>query len=109
MRRLGKAKVETLVAEMQQAANPENWENWHKQHCMDVTLELPLGEVMNPRISGFVWAWKKQGKIKMGRIQKRDRFNAQGLEGKAIVRTTLVTALLVCRELPPYRCRIFLL
>jgi hypothetical protein len=58
---------------------------------------------MNPHIAGFVWAWAMLGSITTAAIQPEDRFIAQGLEGKVRVRTTLSTALLVYRALPPYR------
>jgi len=65
-------------------------------------LEFPLGELTNPRITGFLWAWQ-QGQLTTARITASDRFNANGLEGKCVVKTLLSTALLAARELPPYR------
>ena len=66
-------------------------------------LEFPLGELTNPRITGFLWAWQMQGQLTTARITASDRFNANGLEGKCVVSTLLSTALLAARELPPYR------
>lgn len=66
-------------------------------------LEFPLGEITNPKISRFVLIWQSQGVIQIGRIGPRDRFDAQGLEGKCIIPTTLLLALLAARELPSYR------
>jgi hypothetical protein len=70
-------------------------------------LEFPLGELTNPRITGFLWAWHMQGKLKTARIAASDRFNANGLEGKCVVPTLLSTALLAARELPSYRRAVY--
>ena len=42
-------------------------------------------------------------------ITQRDRFDAQGIEGKAVVETQLVTALLVARDLPAHRVAVYAL
>ena len=61
-------------------------------------LEFPLGELMNRRIRGFIWAWQMQAGLRTARIQKGDRFNAQGLEGKCVVQTVFSTALLAASD-----------
>jgi hypothetical protein len=70
-------------------------------------LEFPLGELTNPRIAGFLWAWHLQGRLNTASIAASDRFNAHGLEGKCVVPTQLSTALLAARELPPYRRAVY--
>ena len=92
-------------------------EQVYQQHCpvpgevlaryhQPARLEFPLGELTNPRIAGFLWAWQRQSQLTTARITASDRFNANGLEGKCIVKTLLSTALLAARELPPYRRRV---
>jgi hypothetical protein len=71
-------------------------------------LEFPLGELTNPRLTGFLWAWCLQGRLQTTSIAAPDRFNAHGLEGKCVVSTQLSTALLAARELPPYRRAVYI-
>ena len=78
------------------------WSYYHQE----AQLEFPLGELSNPNIAGFVWAWKMQARIETTEIAKDDRFNANGLEGKIIIRTTLSTALIAAGELPEHRSAI---
>ena len=104
--------IEKLDAEMQDhciCGKPELWEKWTNTKGSElVTLEFPLGELTNPRISGFLWAWKMQGKLKTRAIEPGDKFSAQGLEGKARIRhITLTSALLAYRELPAHRRHIW--
>jgi hypothetical protein len=70
-------------------------------------LELPLGVLLNERIRGFAWAWATDGAVQTDGITAGDRFDAQGLEGKAVVEVSLVTALLVARDLPPHRVAVY--
>lgn len=70
-------------------------------------LELPLGELLNQRIRGFAWAWAADGAVQTDAITTGDRFDAQGLEGKAVVEVSLVTALLVAREVPRHRVAVY--
>jgi len=70
-------------------------------------LELPLGELLNERIRGFAWAWATDGAVHTDGITTGDRFDAQGLEGKAVVEVSLVTALLVARDLPRHRVAVY--
>ncbi len=71
-------------------------------------LEFPLGELTNPRIAGFLWAWHLQGQLETMSIAETDRFNANGLEGKGGVKVLLSTALLAARELPPHRRAVYI-
>ena len=112
MARLAHWEVERMLGQMQAAARPGQdwagrWGKWQGAYGDRMAwVEFPLGELMNPAIAGFVWAWAMQKRLVVGSIQEGDQFNAQGLEGKVRVRTTLSTALLVYRDLPPYRCQV---
>jgi hypothetical protein len=66
-------------------------------------LHIPLGELTNDAIAGFLIAWKMRGAIVTSGIDGWERFNAQGLEGKAIVKTHLTSALIACIDIPDNR------
>jgi len=114
MAKLAHWEVARMISQMQAAARPgpdwaKRWGKWQDTYGDRMAqVEFPLGELMNPNIAGFAWAWALQRRLVIGDIEESDQFNAQGLEGKACVRTTLSTALLVYRELPPYRCQVLL-
>ena len=114
MVKLARWEVERMLGQMQAAARPgsdwaERWGRWQEAFGDRIAwVEFPLGELMNPAIAGFAWAWAMQKRLIAGPIQAGDQFNAQGLEGKVRVHTTLSTALLVYRDLPPYRCQVLL-
>jgi len=105
---MGKSEIALALAAMNIACqNPQAWDRWQTEHNKrDVILEFPLGELMNPAIAGFVWAWKMQGRIEVCAIPADAHFNAQGLEGMARVHTDLCVALMVWRDLPAHRCNI---
>jgi hypothetical protein len=112
-RRLTRRESERLLVRMQLAARPgpgwaQSWDAWERQ-CgqRECRVEFPLGELTNTAIAGFAWAWAVSRRLTTHAIQGGDRFDVQCLEGKARVITTLTTALLVYRELPPYRCQIW--
>lgn len=71
-------------------------------------LEFPLGEVTNRALAGFLFVWYHQNKIKIQPITQKDRFDAQGLEGKCVVETTLWTALVAADALPQYRRAVYM-
>jgi len=104
MKRLSKKQVQDLISEMQQAAIGPDWEAWHTANVSrQALLEFPMGELWNPDILGFLWAWKLQGKLISKPIAKSDRFATNGLEGKISVQMCLTIALLAWRELPEHR------
>jgi len=70
-------------------------------------LEFPLGELLNERIRGFAWARATDDAVQTDGITRDDRFDVQGLEGKAVVEVSLVTALLVARDLPKHRVAVY--
>ena len=108
MKTLSDRETKLLIVEMETLCNPITWDIWFNEKDGDrlATVEFPLGEIMNPRIEGFIWAWKMKGLLAPRDIESKDRFNAQGLEGKIVINTTLTTALLVYRDLPDHRCQI---
>lgn len=110
MKRLSTKTIERLDAEMAGACvcgNLPLWSAWcDSMGDRDAVIEMPTGELMNERIAGFAWAWASKGRIEDAPIEKGDRFNAQGLEGKVRIRTTLTVALLTYREVSPHRIQI---
>lgn len=108
MNQIPRKDIKQLVTELEEASqNPEQWEQWHTKTDKLVTLHMPLGELLNPAIRGYIWVWDHQRKITTAPIDKRDRFAAQGIEGKAIIHdVSLVTALLIASWVGPYRIAI---
>ena len=109
MKRLTDTRVTQLLAHMETLlAHPATSDEWYAQydHGQGARIEFPSGEIMNPAIAGFVWAWGMQKRVESQRIETGDRFNANGLEGKVSIDTTLTTALLVYRALPKHRAQI---
>jgi len=113
MKRLSNKEIDRLIEEMEKAASngdtPE-WQKWHKEHSnIGVVLEFPGGEITNPNIAGFMWAWARKNKVYPCAIEKSDRFSANGLEGKVQIATDLGIALIAYRELPEHRRQIKML
>lgn len=104
MKRLVEAELVVLLRQMERvyawpgpAQEPAGW-------AVPARLEFPLGELFNPGLAGYLWAWRMTGRLRILPIGRADRFNAQGLEGKCRVEpVNLTTALLAARELPPFR------
>lgn len=105
MRRLAVKQVQALHDEMTAAAQNgrEAFERWLDEHDRPAILEFPGGELFCSGIRGFLWAWRLKNALSVGRLQKGDRFDANGLEGKISVETTLATALLAWANLPRHR------
>ncbi len=113
MKRLTRAEIETMLKERDDAitasfaGNPNAWQPVSDRNATTpARIEIPLGELTNANIRGFVWAWSMTHKVQMEELKSSDAFNANGLEGKATIPTDLGIALLVWQELPPYRCNI---
>ena len=110
MKKLSHKKAQALVNAMSEASvgGPKTFDPFYADNGLSgrAWVEFPLGELTNRNIAGFVGVWASKGLIKDYPIDKTDRFNAQGLEGKIRIATTLATALLVYRELPPNRCQL---
>ena len=63
---------------------------------INCTLEFPLGEVASTKTGGFIWAWNLQNRLdNVQPIEKPDRFNAQGLEGKIVIENLPITTALL--------------
>jgi len=106
---ISKEEIGKMLEEIQKASmsGVETWEPvWEKYINQKALIEFPLGEFMNTTIQGYIAGWNLYKKIQTKPITEKDKFNAQGLEGKASVPVNLFTALLVWRELPEYRRQI---
>lgn len=71
---------------------------------MKVTLRLPLGEIANERfllVAAMLGIDLRAGRT--GPITKRDRFNAQGLEGAIEFDMEESQAQILIKGLSPYR------
>src|SRR3990167_1050039 len=93
--RLDEKRLEQAIKEMEYNLAMENYarcaDTWQGAWgTRDAILEMPLGELTNEGIAGFVWAWNAKHMIKTADIDKHDRFNAQGLEGKVIIETIML-------------------
>jgi hypothetical protein len=74
----------------------------------EVRLDLPLGELANPRIAGLVLVWRLQGLPMIpGEITDQHQFNAQGLEGAVSIPMPLSMALLVATMVELNRMDVF--
>ena len=74
-------------------------------------VEFPLGEMCtgDPIVEGYILGWKLSGQtFPVKEIEKKDQFNAQGLEGKVVVeKIDFLHACLFWEKLPKYRCNIY--
>jgi len=114
MKRLSPAQLKIEIAEMIQAADIHRgnsnyiWDKWYTDKgCQSARIEFPIGELTTSTIAGFVWAWNMKGIVQLSKITSSDRFDAQGLEGKAMIDTDYATALLAAHELPEYRRAVY--
>lgn len=112
MEKLTDKEAIKLITRLEKLASkgdtPEFQNFWNKLNNTNARIEFPLGEITNPKIGGYIWAWKLKNNIRVIPITSKDRYNAQGLEGKAYVETNLVAALLAYRELPCHRRQLFI-
>ena len=102
MTRIPDKEVEQMIRNIEEDFDKYYW-GYRKQKAL---IEFPLGELMNPNIRGYIWAWHMKGIIKTGRITEKDIFKAHGIEGKASIPVDLFTALLAYKELPRFRRQI---
>jgi len=116
MKRLTAPELQIAIAAMEAASAAHltgdrgAFDRWLEAHGdAPARLEFPLGELMNEKILGFVWAWAMNGAVQTEGITAQDRFDAQGIEGKAVVEVQFVTALLVARDLPAHRVAVYAL
>ncbi|MHC4072767.1 MAG: hypothetical protein ACYTGS_12175 [Planctomycetota bacterium] len=109
MRLLTHKETKQLVEDMERAALPQTWDAWHKANNRPAIVYFPAGELMNDAILGFIWAWKMKDRIVLVPPSEQDKIsglNSNGLEGLIQVETDLCVALMVYRDLPPYRTRV---
>jgi hypothetical protein len=114
LKRLTAPQLQAAISAMEDASGAHlngdhgAFDRWLKAYGdAPARLEFPLGELMNERIRGFVWAWAIWGLVQTEAITARDGFDEQGIEGKAVVQVQLVTALLVARDLPEHRAAVY--
>lgn len=70
-------------------------------------FHVALGEVID-HLQGFYWAWSLQGKFKPAPLKGDEGIAAQGIEGKGVVRCSLLEALVYASQVPnPYRYAIY--
>jgi hypothetical protein len=80
----------------------------HKLDTIDCIVEFPLGELID-NLAGLTWAWKMKGiDLTPIPITDKDRFDAQGLEGKIRIHTNLSSAVTIYTQCTPHRCQILL-
>lgn len=106
---LGKKEIETMLVELQEAAvmGENSWNRLSGKYTGRKALfEFPLGEMMNPKVGGYIGVWGLRNMIQTKPITEKDRFKAQGLEGKASVPMTLLVALFAWGEFPEHRRQI---
>ncbi len=115
MKRLRLDTINAHLRERDTAANASHktgstqpFDAWVEARQAPARLEFPSGEIMNPTIAGYVWAWNVMGRLTLGLpLTAGDNLSAQGLEGKVAVTTDLVVALNVWESLPAHRCNIY--
>lgn len=99
-------KFRSMIVDL--ASNALMWKSVYEDQKhwvnMEVTLEFPLGEIAKDWVTTLVLTGGRQPKVK--KIDKSDRFNAQGLEGKCSVKKRFVSALANMQLLPVNRGRI---
>lgn len=90
------------------SGNSPLWQKvYDKYSHIPVTIEMPLGELMNPDIKGFLWAHNfKKTLTYPFPITNKDHFNAQGLEGKFRIHTDMMAAIIISRDVNPSRIQI---
>ena len=106
--------VETLIQEMQDAyaclpveTQRQRYDAFQAKHgATQVQFSAPVGEWMG-NLAGFAAGLKMRGQLPESElIQARDKFNAQGLEGKISIVCLLPDALLKAVQCDPHRWQI---
>lgn len=107
MRQLNRKQIAALIfeAERKSKGDSQSWAEFHKRWTRTkMRLEFPSGEITNPAIAGYLFAWRMTNELQLGLpITGKEQFSAQGLEGKVAVETDALTAVLAYRELPERR------
>lgn len=94
------AYIDKLVAVASQTAgDSDEWRAWHALFSRPARVLLPLGELANPAMAGFVRGWFLDGRLPALRhIAGDEQLGTQGIGRYVEVDTLLVTALLAARE-----------
>lgn len=111
LRKLKKQEIEQLQARFEASArqgdNPR-YQALHTALQVGTRVDLPLGELANPEMSGFVMVWSMTRPFIHGEITDQHQFNAQGLEGLVSIEDVpLSMALLAAGRTGIYRIEIF--
>lgn len=101
MKRLTEAEIESYRQTI-----IKDWRT-HNLSSRRARAEFPLGEMVS-NLAGFAWAWKMKGEMpEVVPITDKDRFNAQGLEGKCVKETNLATAITIHANCDQNRCAVY--
>lgn len=115
MKQRSDAECERLLEEVATLAGCEYDALHLKLQGQVATLAFPIGELQNPAISGYLYAWNLLDKIKLAASDFADKdlqpkylgVVYQGIERFVLVDECLITALLAWSELPSTRRLIF--
>lgn len=106
LRKLKKQEVDRFMTRI----NSEDMQNQTCNAALQVPtrVDLPLGELANPEMSGLIKDWARTCTFTLGEITPQHQFNAQGIEGLVrIENVPLSMALLAARKIGIYRIEIF--
>lgn len=101
--------LKKAIKQMEDAAiaGGKTWEKLSKTlYSTPATIFIPVSELANPNIAGYVWAWKMQSKIRYASLAgnlKGLQLAVQGIEGVATVQTSLMEALIAANSVDEYR------
>ena len=111
MKLLSRKEVKELLVKVKTAANNYKsfsgiYEEFHKKPAK---FFVPCGELANKNIAGFVWALNMKNQISAPmRITEKDKFEAQGIEGKVeFLNVDLMDCLIYAGFMEPGRYNIY--
>jgi hypothetical protein len=112
LRKLGKQEVERLRDRFVASINPGDRQEDHQALYaalqVPTRVDLPLGELANPEMSGLLTVWSMTRTFIHGEITPQHQFNAQGIEGLVSVEDVpLSMALMAAKKTGIYRIEIF--
>lgn len=106
MKRLTDAQCEQIQQHVR-AQLAEQSASLPREYSQSARFEAPLGEWID-KLSGFALVLRLRGKLPQPTaITRRDRFNAQGLEGKIAIDTDLGTAIVYWTFATPQRRAVY--
>jgi hypothetical protein len=100
-------EIDAKSAELARMANdPSLWEQRYKSLNIPARLEFPLGQIATDDW-GFalvVAVARRRGELEFPLpITGKERFSAQGLEGKAAINSRLISLINIYNNLPAFR------